>query len=110
MHGCPGQPKSPVFGDELRGGLLQRVIGEQPVRRVVELGFGAAPQQHRLDQHRCPVAESCSYRGDVGNPRGVAQLIAIDVVERLRSRLTAQIADGVDVEIYDGLTPVTMTL
>ena len=110
MHGCPEQPTGPVFGDGLCGGLLQRVIGEQPVRRVVEFGRGAAPQQHRLDEHRRPFTESRSYRVDVGNPRGVAQLVAIDVAERLRSRLAAQIADRVDGEIYDGLTPVTMTL
>ena len=56
------------------------------------------------------VAELPSYRGDVGNPRRIGQPVAVDVAQRLRSRLAAQIGDGIEAEIYDGLTPVTMTL
>jgi hypothetical protein len=36
--------------------------------------------------------------------------MARDVAERLRPGLASQIGDRVEVELYDGLTPVTMTL
>ena len=44
-------------------GLLQRLVGEQPVAgagQLGELGDRAASQQHRLHQQRCPVAEFLS--------------------------------------------------
>ena len=33
-----------------------------------------------------------------------------NIAERLRPGLATQIGDRVEVELYDGLTPVTMTL
>jgi hypothetical protein len=99
-----------MVGDRLSGGLLQRIVGEQPVRRVCELGDRPTAQQHGLHQHRRALAELPSYEGDVGEPGDVCQPVAVDVAQRLRSRVAAQICDGVSVEIYDGLTPVTMTL
>ena len=59
-------------------------------------------------------AELPSYRGDVGNAGRIGQPVAVDIAQRLRSRLAAQIGDGIGAELeadgYDGLTPVTMTL
>ena len=44
----------------------------------------------------------------------IGQPVAIDIAQRLRSRLAPQIGDGFDAESeadgYDGLTPVSMTL
>ena len=111
MHGGIGQAPRPMLGHRLRSGLLQRVVGEQPVRRVGEFGCRSAAQQHRLNQSRRVPAELPSYRGDVGNPGRISQPVAIDIAQRLaRFRLAAQIGDGIQSEIYDGLTPVSMTL
>jgi hypothetical protein len=99
-----------VFGDALRGRLLQRVAGEQPVRRVIEFRRRPAAQQHRLHEGGRVVAEPPSYRCDVGHPARIGQPVAIDIVQRLRTHPAAQISDKLEVEIYDGLTPVIMTL
>jgi hypothetical protein len=99
-----------MLSHRLRGGLLQGVIGEQPVFRVVEFRGRTSAQQRGLDQYRRTVAELPSYGGDVGNTGRFGQPVAVDVAERLRSGLAAQIGDRVEVELYDGLTPVTMTL
>ena len=99
-----------MLGHRLGGCLLQCVVGEQPVRRVGELGGRPAAQQHGLHQNRRTVTELPSYRSDVGDPGRVRQPVAVDVAQRLRSRLAPQIGDGFKAEIYDGLTPVTMTL
>jgi hypothetical protein len=56
------------------------------------------------------VAELLSYRCDVGNPARIGQPVATDVAQCLRTRSAAQISDKLQVEIYDGLTPVIMTL
>ena len=110
VHDGTGQPPGPMLGDRLGGGLLQRIVGEQPVRRVGELGRRPSAQQHSLDQNRRVIAELPSYRSDIGDPRRIRQPVAVDIAQRLRSRLAAQIGDRIEAEIYDGLTPVTMTL
>lgn len=56
------------------------------------------------------LAELLSDRGDVGEAGGVGQPVAVDVAQRLRTRRAAEVGDGSGAEIYDGLTPVTMTL
>jgi hypothetical protein len=56
------------------------------------------------------VAELPSYRCDVGHPTRIGQLVAIDIVQGLATGPAAQISDKLEVEIYDGLTPVIMTL
>lgn len=99
-----------MFGHRLRGGLLQGIVGEQPVPRVSELRRRSSAQQRRLDQYRCAVTELPSYRGDVGEPRSICQFIACEVAERLGSGLATQVGDRVEVELYDGLTPVSITL
>jgi hypothetical protein len=96
--------------DGLRGGLLQRVIGEQPSRRVLEFRGRAPAQQRGLDEHRCPVTESRSDSGNVGDARRIRQFMTRNIAERCGPGLATQIADRVEVELYDGLTPVTMTL
>ena len=114
MHRRIGQPPGPMLGDRLGGGLLKCVVGEQPVRRIGELGGRPAAQQHGLHQNRRMIAELPSYRGDVGDPGRIRQSVAVDIAERLRSRLAPQIGDGFGAESeadgYDGLTPVSMTL
>jgi hypothetical protein len=97
-------------GDGFGGGLLQRLVGEQPARRVRDLRRGLAPQQRRLHQCGGTLAERCSRRSDVGDERGVGQPISGHLAQRPLPRLATQIGDGFKVEIYDGLTPVTMTL
>jgi hypothetical protein len=93
-----------------RGALLQRLVGEQPRRRIGELGRRPAPKQHRLDQHGRPIAETLTRRRDVGNPGGVGQREARDLAQRARRFVAIQIRDVVDRERYDGLVPVTITL
>jgi hypothetical protein len=51
-----------------------------------------------------------SYRGDVGQPGGIRKPVTVDNAQRLLPCVAAQIGDGAAAEIYDGLTPVTMTL
>ena len=110
VHAEPGQPTRPVGGDRFGGGLLQRLVGEQPSRRVVEFRRRPAPQQRRLHQHGGVVTETLTRRGDVGDQRGVGQPEVGDFAQRPLSRVAAQICDVVEAELYDGLTPVTMTL
>ena len=97
-------------GDGFGGGLLKRLVGKEPTRRIRELRLGPAPQQRRLHQRGGTIAERCSHRSDVGDQRGVGQPIAGDFTQRALPRLASQIGDIVEAEIYDGLTPVTMTL
>lgn len=99
-----------MLGHRLRGGLLQRIVGEQPIPRVGELGRRSAAQKRCLDQDRCTVTELPSYRGDVGDARRVCQFMARDLAERLGSGLATQIGDRVEIELYDGFTPVSITL
>ena len=56
------------------------------------------------------IAELPSYRRDVGDAGGVGQPVAVDLAQRVGTRFAAQIGDVGETEIYDGLTPVTMTL
>jgi hypothetical protein len=97
-------------GDRFGGGLLQRLVGEQPTRRIGEFCCRPAPQHRRLHQNGGAFPETPAGRGDVGDQRGVGQPVPGNLAQRLLPRLAEQIADVVDAEIYDGLTPVTMTL
>ena len=56
------------------------------------------------------LAELLPYRGDVGDACGVGQPVTVHIAKRLRTRRAAEIGDGSGAEIYDGFTPVTMTL
>lgn len=56
------------------------------------------------------VTETPAGRGDVGDERGIGQPVARDPAQRVLACLGPQISDVVETEIYDGLTPVTMTL
>ena len=96
--------------DGFGGGLLERLVGEQPARRVREFRCGLAPQECRLHQDGGVVTEGCSRRSDVGDQRGVGQPIACDFAQRALPRLAPQIGDVIQTKRYDGLTPVTMTL
>ena len=92
------------------GGLLQRLVGEQPPRRIGEFGCGLSPQQRRLHQDGGTVTETVTHRGNVGNPRCIGEPKPVDLAQIPRARVGAQVADVVETEGYDGLTPVTMTL
>ena len=87
VHARSGQPPSAVRGHRLGGGLLQRLVGEQPRTRVGELGCRLAPKQRRLHQYGRPVAESRSRRSDIGDQRGVGQPVVGDLAQRLRPGL-----------------------
>ena len=117
------QPTGAVQGHRRRGGLLQRLIGEQPVRHVTQLAQlaqffqGAAAQQRRLHQHRRPITEPGARRGDVGDPGSVGQLEFGDGGQRRGTRFRPQVADVLGAEAQpaktaaqEGLTPVIITL
>ena len=107
-------------GHRRRGGLLQRLVGEQPARHVAQpaqLVGGAAAQQRRLDQQRCPVAELRTGAGDICDARRIRELKLGDRGKRRETRPGSQVTDVVDAEAQpagteaqEGLTPVTITL
>jgi len=116
VYDVAGQPAGPVQGHGRRGGLLQRLVGEQPAGnpQLPQLFGGTAAQQRRLDQHRRPLAESGPHRGDIGNPGTVGQLESGDRRQRVGTRFRAQVRDVARAEAQartqDGLVPVIMTL
>jgi hypothetical protein len=122
VHHCPGpgQPSGPVQGHRRRGRLLQRLVGEQPVRhrriraQLAQLVGSAPAQQRRLHQHRRPIGESGTHGGDVGNPGAVRQLEVSDGGKRRGTRFRPQVTDVVGAEAQadtqEGLTPVIITL
>jgi hypothetical protein len=100
-------------GDGRRGGLLQRVVGEQPpghVGQLAELGERLAAQQGRLDQGDRTLGEPGTDGGDIGQPAGVGQRVAGNLGQRRSTGVTAEVGDVVAPEGQDGLTPVIMTL
>ena len=58
----------------------------------------------------CLSVEETDTVPDVAEPGGLRQSVAADNTQRVLPCVAAQICDGVRAEIYDGLTPVTMTL
>jgi len=110
VHGQPGQPPCPVHCYLFGGGLLQRLIGEQPPRRVSEFGCGPSPQQRGLHQDGGTVTKTVTRCGDISNEGLVGQPKAVDLGQVSRARVGAQVGDVGSAEGYDGLTPVTMTL
>ena len=110
VHGGAGQPAGSVLGHRCRGGLLQRLVGEQPARGVAELRRRPPAQPHSFHQHTGPLAESRSGRADLGDQRSIGELIPGDLVQRGAPFRAAQVGHIVEAERYDGLTPVTMTL
>jgi len=113
MHHRAGQSRGPVCGHLRRGGLLQRFVGEQPARHVGEPGQldrRLAAQQRRLDQGGGPLGEPGPDGGDVSDPVGVSQRVAVDLGQRGDPRIAGQIGDVGARERQEGLTPVIMTL
>ena len=111
VHDVAGEPTGAVQGDRRRGGLLQRLVGEQPAGdpQLTELLGGTAAQQRRLHQHRRPVAESGAHRGDIGNPGGVRQLEFRDRCKRRGTRFRPQVTDVVRAEVAGRYTPLLRT-
>ncbi|BBY90858.1 hypothetical protein MGALJ_05270 [Mycobacterium gallinarum] len=99
-----------MSGDALRRRLLQRLVGEQPVSGIVELRRGPAPQQRRFHQNSGPFTETLTRRGDIGDQCGIGEPQVSDFAQRLLADGAAQVLDVVEPKIYDGLTPVTITL
>ena len=91
-----GQPLRAVDRDRFGGRLLQGVVGEQPVRRIGELGRRLAAQQCGLHQHRGPIPETCTHRGDVGNPVGITEGQAGHLGQRGVAVRTGQVGDVLD--------------
>ena len=94
------------------GGLLERLVGEQPARGVGEageLGGGLAAQQGGLDQYPGAVGITVPDGGDVTEPGVVGQREPGDVGQSGRSGLAGQVADIGTGEAQEGLTPVIMT-
>lgn len=110
MYARPGQPAGPMGGNRCGRCLLQRLVGEQPSARVVELGRGPAPQLHGLHQNSGVIAELFTDSGDVADQTGPGEVAAGHLSQRLHPRRRPQIRHGGGIETYDGLTPVTITL
>ena len=105
VHDCAGESTRPMAGNRARGGLLQRLVGEEPAVGIGELARRLAPQQRGLHEHCDPLTESCPYRSDVGDPRGIGEPVAGHLVEGQPTVLAAEIGDVVDAERYDGVVP-----
>ncbi|BBX93560.1 hypothetical protein MBOE_52090 [Mycolicibacterium boenickei] len=72
---------------------MQRLIGEQPPTRVVELGRSPAPQLYGLHQDSGPVTELRSDRGNVADQAGSGKAALGDLSQGLGSRRRTQIRD-----------------
>jgi hypothetical protein len=99
-----------MHGDRFGGGLLQRLVGEQPSRRVGEFRQRPAPQLRRLHQRSGVVTETPTRRSDIGYQRLVRQRIVGGLAQRPLSCVATQVCDVVKAKSYDGLTPVIITL
>ncbi len=113
MHHAAGQSFGAVPGDRSCGGLLERLVGEQPARDVGqagELGGGFAAQPGGLDQRGGAVAEPAANGGDVGQQGGLGEVIPRDLGQRGGPVLAGQVGDVGGGEAQEGLTPVIITL
>jgi hypothetical protein len=110
MHHRTRQASRAVGGHRLSRRLLKPLVGEQPVRRIGELRRSPAPQQRRLHQYRGPITETLTRGSDIGDQSGGRQRQVGDIAQRLPSDVALQIRNVIEPEIYDGLTPVTITL
>ena len=112
VHHRPGQPVGAVAGDRCGGGLLQRLVGEQPARRVGqagELGEGPAAQQGGFDQCGGVPGEAFADSGDVGESAGVGERQLSDLGEGGRPGVAGQVGDIGAGEAQEGFTPVIIT-
>lgn len=107
----------PVTRHRCGTGLLQRLIGVEPLRRSGQLGqLGRRPpaQQGGLDQCRCPIAETAPQCGNVGEARDVGQRKRRDLgqvgVAGRRTQVTDVVGSEAEAGTQDGLTPVIITL
>jgi hypothetical protein len=92
------QPPSPVLGYRFSGGLLQRIVGEQPLRRVGEFGCRLSPQQRGLHQHGGPFTETVTRRGDLGNQRRAGEPELVDLAQISRACVGPQVGDVIETE------------
>lgn len=110
MHASADQTSRAMPRHRFGGGLLQRLVGEQPVPGAGEFGRGLAPQHRRFHQHRGVHTETFTRPSDIGDQGGIGQRARGDLAQRLRSGAAAQVTDVLEAELQDGLTPVTITL
>jgi hypothetical protein len=85
-----------VLRDRTGGGLLQRLVGEQPAVGVDEFRGRLAAQQGGFDQRGRPGAVAGARRTDVGDPVGQRQ--RRDIGQSGAALLGPQVADGLQVE------------
>ena len=113
MHDSTGEAVRPVPGHCGGGRLLQRLVGEQPLRHISQAGeFGdrLAAQSCGFDQCGGALTESLTDRGHVGQQAGIGESESSYLSQCGRTRRTGQIVDIGAGETQDGLTPVIMTL
>jgi hypothetical protein len=113
VHDCAGEPVRPVPGHRGGGGLLQGLIGEQPVRHIsqaVKFGGGFAAQSRGFNERGGALPEPFPDGGYIGQQAGVGESEVGRLGQRGRTRRTGQVVDISTGEAQDGLTPVIMTL
>ncbi|SHP64587.1 Uncharacterised protein [Mycobacteroides abscessus subsp. abscessus] len=116
VHHQAGQPGGPMSGHRGRGGLLQGVIGEQPVVNAAQLGCRLAAQLHRLRQNCCVITEFVAQGRRVGHQGARRERIRGGPGQVCGARLRRQVCDVGEIEHrqlsedQDGLIPVIITL
>jgi hypothetical protein len=113
VHYRPGESLRPVPGHRGGGGLLQGLIGEQPVRHIgqaAELDGRLAAQSRRFDERGGALPEPFPDRCNIGQQAGIGEPEGGRFGQRGRARPTGQVVDISVGEAQDGLTPVIMTL
>jgi len=95
------------------GGLLQRLISEQPVRHIGQRGefhYRPAAQTNGLDKRGGSLPEPLAQRRHVSQQARVGEPESGHLGQRLGPRRTGQVVDIGASEAQDGLTPVIITL
>jgi phosphonate transport system permease protein len=92
-------------------GLLQSLVGEQPIRcQAVKLEGCFAAQSRGFDERACAIPEQFPDRGHIGQQTQVGEPEAGHFGQCGLTRPTGQVVDISAGEAQDGLTPVIMTL
>ena len=113
MDDRTGQTTRPVPGDGGGRGLLQGLVGEQPVgylSQTGELAQRPATQSRGLDKGGGALPEPLPNRGHIGEQAGIREAVAGHLGQRRRTHPAGQVVDIGAGEAQDGLTPVIMTL
>jgi hypothetical protein len=87
----------PVLRDRTGGGLLQRLVGEQPAAGVGEFRGRLAAQQRGFDQGGRSGSVAGARRADVGEPVGQRQ--RRNIGQSSAAQLRPQVTDRLQVKI-----------